>query len=1024
MTTTEENWDWAHAEAEPTPVDLSSQRVTAVLVAHNGAAWLPQALDSLGELDFHPDRLIAVDTGSTDETAALLTDSGLCDEVITGADSDGFGDAVRRALTLPAGPATRALRAIVPGEGPAEVEWLWLLHDDIVVAPDALEKLLEAAVTHEADVVGPMLLEPEPGVRRIAELGVSINDSADRITGLERGEIDQGQHHSTRVLGVNTCGMLVRRRVFDELGGLAPELPLFRDGVDFGWRATAAGHRVLTVPEAAMWHRSAGHHGERDSALIGDDPIALDRALGLRTVAARGGSASLIAGTYARAAGFLLAKAPGRARSELAALKLWRQGPATLAERVPPATDPAAIAELRPGRGADLAAAADAVHAWGSRRWAETFGDEADTSLDELTGDEFAAAALHRGRWWTRPAVLVAFALLLGGLVAGRRLFGLGHIVGPQLLPAPDTTARMWRAYVAPIAGAPGLSTPPWEGLIAAASLLTFGRPGWLIGLLVWGGVALAYTTSQALLRRCVTDRASRLLGGVAYALLVPLLGAVNRGSLGLWLVAIVLPLLAVGLRTVALRSPQAPERWRAAFWSGLLFTIIIAFHPILGGVGLVAALIAAMRWHADPVRLGRVAIIIVMPVVLLLPWWPAVLRGLSRLLIGPDAGVSPVTTAGGTPAMVGWALLGVLVVLALIAAARRTSTAVVWVGWTVALVCGAAIVGLSGTLATALPFGTKVRPDTTALAFLGLSGLVLAAATGLAGLERRVLRLPLVGVSVVSVLAAATWWLYAGATGPLQRSTLTELPPFVRVSMASPQATRTLALDFHDGVRWSLIADDGLRLGDGDRGLAFGGSKDMQDRTRSVVARMTSGTGDERVAADLTSLGVAHVWVTGASEEQRTKITNIPGLGAGSGDERGLVWTVPATAGRLTVTGPASGDQPATPVIVDGRPGQDAAVDLPAGAGRTLTIADPADGRRSVTYAGQPLTGRSVGPAQVYALPEGAGRLEVSWSDPIRTGLVTCQILALLGVLLAAAPSWSGEQRRRAARRAEGDLR
>ena len=53
------------------------------------------------------------------------------------------------------------------------------------------------------------------------------------------------------VLAVGTAGALVRRDVWDALGGLDPLLPLFRDDLDLGWRVNAAGHRVVVVPTRA-----------------------------------------------------------------------------------------------------------------------------------------------------------------------------------------------------------------------------------------------------------------------------------------------------------------------------------------------------------------------------------------------------------------------------------------------------------------------------------------------------------------------------------------------------------------------------------------------------------------------------------------------------------------------------------------------------------------------------------------------------------------------------------------------------
>src|SRR5665213_32751 len=59
--------------AEPDTRTFPRHLVTAVLVAHNGARWLPKTLTALRRLTRAPQLVIAVDTGSTDATSHLLT---------------------------------------------------------------------------------------------------------------------------------------------------------------------------------------------------------------------------------------------------------------------------------------------------------------------------------------------------------------------------------------------------------------------------------------------------------------------------------------------------------------------------------------------------------------------------------------------------------------------------------------------------------------------------------------------------------------------------------------------------------------------------------------------------------------------------------------------------------------------------------------------------------------------------------------------------------------------------------------
>ena len=180
------------------------------------------------------------------------------------------------------------------------------------------------------DVSGPKLLLPRR--RRaghpIAEIGVSISGTGRRELLIEPGEIDQGQRDVPHErLGVSTAGMLVRTRVWSSLGGLDPALPVFRDGVEFGWRAHAAGHRVVTCPQAEFTHRQVGRAGLREDSVIGSRPGKLDRRLGMLVVVGHARPAALpfvwirlVLSCLVRSVGYLLGKVPGRSVDELTAL--------------------------------------------------------------------------------------------------------------------------------------------------------------------------------------------------------------------------------------------------------------------------------------------------------------------------------------------------------------------------------------------------------------------------------------------------------------------------------------------------------------------------------------------------------------------------------------------------------------------------------------------------------------------------------------------------------------------------------
>ncbi len=77
------------------------RHVTAILVVHDGALWLPEVVASLTSQKRFADQILAVDTGSTDSSVALLKGAKI--PTLTLDRESGFGDAIWAAIqTLPA----------------------------------------------------------------------------------------------------------------------------------------------------------------------------------------------------------------------------------------------------------------------------------------------------------------------------------------------------------------------------------------------------------------------------------------------------------------------------------------------------------------------------------------------------------------------------------------------------------------------------------------------------------------------------------------------------------------------------------------------------------------------------------------------------------------------------------------------------------------------------------------------------------------------------------------------------------
>ena len=120
--------------------------------------------------------------------------------------------------------------------------------------------------------------------RVLLEAGVTIDTAGRRITGIEPREVDQGQHDGDRdVLAVSSAGMLIRRDVWDQVGGFDPGMALFGEDIDLCWRVHAAGYRVRVITDAVVFHALAATRGRRPIS-VGRRARLLDRRNGLLTL--------------------------------------------------------------------------------------------------------------------------------------------------------------------------------------------------------------------------------------------------------------------------------------------------------------------------------------------------------------------------------------------------------------------------------------------------------------------------------------------------------------------------------------------------------------------------------------------------------------------------------------------------------------------------------------------------------------------------------------------------------------------
>jgi hypothetical protein len=161
-------------------------------------------------------------------------------------------------------------------------------------------------------------------------------------------------------------------------------------------------------------------------------------------------------------------------------------------------------------------------------------------------------------------------------------------------------------------------------------------------------------------------------------------------------------------------------------------------------------------------------------------------------------------------------------------------------------------------------------------------------------------------------------------------------------------------------------------------------------------VIRLVAGTADADITPQLTRLGIGYLWVTGAAPDVKARIDNTEGLGAASGNDRGIVWKLDSPVTRTVLL---DGSQ-RVPV---GR--SPATVPPPGPNQRQLQLGESTDARWRAELNGQALTPAADGWQQVFAMPPSAGTLTYVLPS-LMPWLLPAQGLLLLVAAVLAAPA------------------
>jgi len=262
-------------------VSEGTEKIAAVVVTFNRKLLLEECLDSLLAQSRPLDAIYIIDNHSTDGTYEHLVDCGL---IRPDANSAGT---IRTVRSVPI-PGRADVQVDVHcvrlpmnsggaggfHEGVAQAvaegfDWLWLMDDDVLVAPDAMAVLLEKKNTLEAAGDKRFLLNSLVLARdqddddRLAFPLQELDARGDPKIGVYHWRLSEIRHLVKDGLYRWVCpfnGTFVPARIVREIGPPNPEFFIWGDEKDFLWRA-ARRCDLYTAVESKVYHPPARDAG-------------------------------------------------------------------------------------------------------------------------------------------------------------------------------------------------------------------------------------------------------------------------------------------------------------------------------------------------------------------------------------------------------------------------------------------------------------------------------------------------------------------------------------------------------------------------------------------------------------------------------------------------------------------------------------------------------------------------------------------------------------------------------------------
>lgn len=211
--------------------------VSVVIVTRDRSELLRRCLKSVYKSTLKPSKVVVVDNASSDNTALVVKKEFPKTHLITNRKNTGAA----------------AGRNI--GAANSTSEFIFFLDDDAYIETSTIQNALKVILADPNIAIIQTKVLSDLNPKKILGIAHDIDTRTSLIKAYGINEIDGGQYSKVIDIPMVGTGWLIRRKIFNEVGGFDEKFFVPYEDSDISLRIRKLGYRIVFTPNSRIWHQ-------------------------------------------------------------------------------------------------------------------------------------------------------------------------------------------------------------------------------------------------------------------------------------------------------------------------------------------------------------------------------------------------------------------------------------------------------------------------------------------------------------------------------------------------------------------------------------------------------------------------------------------------------------------------------------------------------------------------------------------------------------------------------------------------